>query len=171
MTDIFISYARDDQDKAQALAAELTRSGYAVWWDQHIGAGADFAQDIERELTAAKVVIVLWTAAAAQSHWVKDEADSAQRRGVLVPLKFDANEPPLGFRQFQTIDFSDWDKRPDRLPYQRLTEILQTRLNDDEDPLRRPVRSKFQIAADQVLPVGGRRLPCLCPEWVPVPRW
>ena len=158
MTDIFISYARDDQDKAKALAAELTRSGYVVWWDQRIGAGADFALDIERELSAAKAVIVIWTAAAAQSHWVKDEADSAQRRGVLVPLKFDANEPPLGFRQFQTIDFSAWDKRPDRAPYQRLVEVLQTKINSADDPLRRPVPSKFQITACQILPVCGRRL-------------
>ncbi len=144
MADIFISYARDDQDKAQALAAELARSGYAVWWDQHIGAGADFAKDIERELSAAKAVIVVWTTAAAQSHWVKDEADSAQRRGVLIPLKFDANEPPLGFRQFQTIDFSAWDKRPDRSPYQRLIEVLEKKLNDEDDLLPRPVPASFK---------------------------
>lgn len=143
MTDIFISYARDDQDKAKALATELTRSGYAVWWDQHIGAGADFARDIERQLLSAKAVIVIWTKAAAQSHWVKDEADAAQRRGVLIPLKFDASEPPLGFRQFQTIDFSAWDKRPDRSPYQRLIEVLQTKINDD-GLLRRPLPSSFK---------------------------
>lgn len=143
MTDIFISYARDDQQHARALADELTRSGYSVWWDQRIGAGDDFSRDIERELSLAKAVIVIWTDSAARSHWVKDEADSARRRGVLVPLRFDDSEPPLGFRQFQTIDFSAWDRRPGRLPYGRLIEVLQTKLSDG-GPASRPTPNSFK---------------------------
>ena len=33
MSDIFISYARTNRDRAQALAAALDQRGYSVWWD------------------------------------------------------------------------------------------------------------------------------------------
>ncbi len=35
-----------------------------------------------------------------------DEATRGRDRRVLVPLSLDGSEPPLGFRQFQTIDIS-----------------------------------------------------------------
>jgi hypothetical protein len=37
---IFLSYAREDFDCAQALAAALKRAGHSVWWDSHIRGGA-----------------------------------------------------------------------------------------------------------------------------------
>ncbi len=127
MADIFISYASKDRDKAKALASALKHAGLSVWWDQRIDAGADFSEDIERELSTAKAVAVIWTDASIKSHWVKDEASFGQKNGTLVPLQFDASDPPLGFRQFQTVDFKQWDGRPDHPSCRKLIDVVQSK--------------------------------------------
>ena len=56
---IFISYAREDRDTAQALAAALAADGHAVWWDRELGGGDDFSLEIERQLNAARLALSL----------------------------------------------------------------------------------------------------------------
>jgi len=43
--DVFISYARPDRERIEALATVLASEGYAVWWDHDISGGAAFAAD------------------------------------------------------------------------------------------------------------------------------
>jgi len=75
MSDIFISYAREDHTKTKVLAEALEQKGFTVWWDPKIVAGAQFDQVIKRELDAAKCIVVLWSKASVKSRWVKDEAN------------------------------------------------------------------------------------------------
>jgi serine/threonine protein phosphatase PrpC len=106
MADIFISYSSTERSLAASLAAELTSLGYSVWWDYEIVGGAKFRNEIRRELTAARAVIVLWTLASIESHWVQEEADDAQYNGKLVPIRaadLDPRQLPLGFRSLQTL--------------------------------------------------------------------
>ncbi len=104
MADVFISYARDDREAARELAALVSAQGYEVWWDRELIPGDAYADVIEKTLDAAKVVIVLWSAVSRKSYWVRDEAAVGRDRGRLVPVALDAEPPPLGFRQLQTID-------------------------------------------------------------------
>ncbi len=106
MADVFISYAREDRSDAAAIAAALEGTGFTVWWDRKIQSGAEFSADIERELIAAKAVIVCWSENGAASRWVKDEAGFAADAGKLLALTLDGGPPPLGFRQFHSLDFS-----------------------------------------------------------------
>ncbi len=106
MADIFISYARPDRDRIEAISNRLEAAGYTVWWDRQIIGGEDFYQAIERELEAAKVVLVAWSEHSAQSRWVKDEASVAAESGKIVSLHLDGGEPPLGFKQYHSLDFS-----------------------------------------------------------------
>ena len=108
MAHLFISYARADQPVIEKLAAALEASGHSVWWDRHIRGGASFAKDIEAQLQKADAVIVAWSRAANLSDWVKDEAVYARDKGVLIPICLNHCEAPLGFRQYQTIDFDKW---------------------------------------------------------------
>lgn len=108
MADIFISYAREDRETVAKLAAALEGAGYSVWWDRHIVGGAEFSADIEREIAAARAVIVAWSAHGNASHWVKDEAAMARDAGKLVPLSLDGCEPPIGYRQFHALPFAGW---------------------------------------------------------------
>jgi tetratricopeptide (TPR) repeat protein len=109
MSDIFLSYAREDRDKAELLARAFEQQEWAVWWDKVIPPGKKYAEVIGEELASAKAVIVLWSRASVASDWVKDEAQEGANRGILVPVLVDKVNPPYGFRQVQTADLSDWD--------------------------------------------------------------
>jgi len=110
---VFLSYAREDAAAAKLLAAGIDRAGHKVWWDHQIQGGSRFASEIDRELKNAEVVVVLWTSTSVESPWVQDEAAEGRDSGRLLPVIIDAEKPPLGFRQFQSIDFRDWDGQAD----------------------------------------------------------
>ena len=116
MASVFLSYDRDDADKARLIALALERAGHSVWWDTHISGGSQFAKEIEQALDQADVVLVLWTRFSIESPWVRDEAGAGRDRGRLVPLSLEGTLPPLGFRQFQSIDLGGWRGRG-RIPH------------------------------------------------------
>ncbi len=93
------------------LAEALSAAGLSVWWDTAIEGGADFSDDIARELEAADVVVVAWSATSVGSAWVRDEAGAGRDRKRLVPVQLDSTPPPLGFRQLQAVDLSGWRGR------------------------------------------------------------
>lgn len=108
---IFLSYDRDDSERARHFARALEQAGHNVWWDLHVRGGAQFGKVIEEALKAADAVIVLWSKNSIESAWVRDEAAAGRDSGRLIPVTIDGTEPPLGFRQFQTIDLSKWKGR------------------------------------------------------------
>jgi len=108
MSRVFLSYARDDVDAARQLAEDLGQSGHDVWWDRHLHGGSRFDQEIEEALNNAQAVVVLWSSASVNSAWVKDEAAEARDSERLVPVSIGSAKPPLGFRQFHTIDLGPW---------------------------------------------------------------
>src|SRR6185295_6443887 len=112
MSDIFISYAREDRDKAELLARVFEQQKWNVWWDKVIPPGKKYSDVIGAELASAKAVIVLWSQASVASDWVKDEAQEGVIRKILVPALIEKVSPPYGFRQVQTADLSDWDGSP-----------------------------------------------------------
>jgi tetratricopeptide (TPR) repeat protein len=131
MASVFLSYDRDDAAQARPVASSLDKAGHTVWWDKHIGGGTQYAKEIEQALNSADVVVVLWSASSIESPWVRDEAGSGRDRGRLVPLSLDGTLPPLGFRQFQSIDLGAWRGRG-RVP--RLREILSAIERQVKDP-------------------------------------
>jgi len=109
MADIVLSYARENRPQAESLSRALEDAGWSVWWDREILPGLSYEQVIEAELSAARCVVVLWSASARQSNWVRDEATLALSRNVLVSVLLDDSAPPLGFRQQQTASLAHWD--------------------------------------------------------------
>src|SRR5678816_421812 len=110
MARVFLSYAREDVETARKLAGVLADAGQTVWWDRHVHGGANFSEEIDRELKNAQVVMVLWSPSSIASAWVQDEAAEGRDSGRLVPATLDSVKPPLGFRQLQCIDLSPWHK-------------------------------------------------------------
>lgn len=108
---VFLSYAHADQAPARRLAGVLEKCGYVVWWDALIEGGTRYARSIDEALQAADVILVLWSKQSIESDWVRDEAAQGRDRRRLVPLSLDGTLPPLGFRQLQMIDLSDWHGR------------------------------------------------------------
>ena len=111
MAKVFLSYDRDDTERARPLALALERAGHSVWWDLHIRGGEQYTKVIDEALKAADAVVVLWSRFSVDSAWVRDEAAAGRDSGRLVPAALDDTVPPLGFRQFQTIDLSLWRGR------------------------------------------------------------
>jgi tetratricopeptide (TPR) repeat protein len=105
---VFLSYDREDLATAKAVAAFLTEAGHSVWWDRHIRGGAQYSKEIERALEDSDAVVVLWSNASVNSEWVRDEAAEGRERGTLIPVLIEPVKAPMGFRQFQTIDLTDW---------------------------------------------------------------
>jgi tetratricopeptide (TPR) repeat protein len=110
MASVFLSYSRNDTARVGPLATALEQDGHQVWWDEHITGGHEFAEDIEQALGKAELVVVLWSKSSVKSAWVRDEAASGRDSGRLIPISLDGSQPPLGFRQYQTIDGRNDDK-------------------------------------------------------------
>lgn len=108
--DVFVSYKAEDRSRVLWLVDALEAEGLSVWWDAHIGAGANWQKEIERHLDAAKCVIVVWSKRSVGDHgaFVRDEARRSQRRNAYVPVCFDGVEPPLGFGEIQALDLKGW---------------------------------------------------------------
>ena len=108
MSDIFISYARSTADQAQAVAEALRALGYGVWRDDELPAHRDYSEVIEERLRAAKAVVVVWSAEAVKSQWVRAEADLAREAGTLVQLSLDGAALPMPFNRIQCADMTGW---------------------------------------------------------------
>jgi adenylate cyclase len=106
---VFLSYAREDEGAAKQLAEGVGRAGHDVWWDRHIQGGSRFSTEIDRELKSADAVVVLWSPASVESAWVQDEAAEGRDSGRLVPVSLGGSRPPLGFRQFHTVELASWN--------------------------------------------------------------
>jgi adenylate cyclase len=109
MAHVFISYARADETVASQIADCLRKDGFEVWRDDELPAHRAYAEVIEERIRDAGAVVVLWSAAAAQSQWVRAEADSARGNKTLVQVNLDGTVPPLPFNQIQCADLKGWD--------------------------------------------------------------
>jgi hypothetical protein len=108
MSDIFISYHNADRPGAQMLAQALGGCGWSIFWDRKIPVGKTWPETIGRELDDARCVVVLWSKTSIKSDWVREEAEHAKHRGVLIPVLIDNVLPPIGFRTIQAADLVDW---------------------------------------------------------------
>jgi hypothetical protein len=126
MSDIFISYKREEQPQAKVLAVALERQGWSVWWDPKLRAGEHFDDVIERALREAKCVIVLWSRRSVESRYIRDEATYALNREKLVPVAIEDVRPPFRFEGLQTARLSDWDGSGTSGEYQKLVQDLRS---------------------------------------------
>ncbi|HYU30577.1 MAG TPA: toll/interleukin-1 receptor domain-containing protein, partial [Thermoanaerobaculia bacterium] len=110
MTDIFISYKREDEARVAPIVEGLRGAGLSVWWDREISGGEAWRQSISEQLEAARCVIVVWSeiSVGPLGEFVQDEAGRAKARGVLVPVRIDRVKEPLGFGEIQSLDLVGW---------------------------------------------------------------
>jgi adenylate cyclase len=132
MARVFLSYARDDAELAKQLASLIGDAGHQVWWDREIQGGTHFSSEIDKALQDADAVLVLWTESSVKSAWVQDEAAEGRDSGRLVPATLNGARPPLGFRQYQSIDLGRWTG--DREPQQFDALLRAIQKTGDEHP-------------------------------------
>jgi formylglycine-generating enzyme required for sulfatase activity len=141
MADVFISYKRERRPAARHLEQILIRYGYTVWFDLALVRGKDYEAQIERELTAAKAVIVLWCGLSVASEGVRSEASRAKSDGKLIPLVIEPCKLPLFSTLEQNIDLTDAAGSP-RDP------ALDPVLDDLERLVGRPPHSDLRALRD-----------------------
>ncbi|HXV84855.1 MAG TPA: ankyrin repeat domain-containing protein [Candidatus Binatia bacterium] len=135
MSDIFISYTREEQPVARKLADALEGEGWSVWWDPKLRAGEHFDDVIEKALNEAKCVIVMWSERSVQSRYVRDEATYALENDKLLPVAIENVTLPFRFRGVQTRSLLNWDGSRNSSGFRRLVEDISTILGPS--PMRR----------------------------------
>lgn len=141
--DIFISYCRQDRPAARLFAEAFAEEGFNVWWDAVMHSGETFDEVIERNLRAAKAVVVLWSPRSVASRWVRAEATQADRANKLVPVIIEPCERPIIFELTHTADLPDWKGDRSDPSWQSLVNDLRRLVPTKE---KVPVRDSTEAA-------------------------
>ncbi|EAQ27877.1 hypothetical protein NAP1_09792 [Erythrobacter sp. NAP1] len=146
---LFLSYTRADIDQAGNLRKILEANGFEVWWDQLLEGGVNYLPTTEAALEGADCVVVLWTERSVDSSWVRDEAQRGRERGCLVPVTLDGTMSPLGFRQIQLLDMSNWSGASDAPEITKLVNAIngQVAANAGESGMAAPKASPAPISS------------------------
>jgi hypothetical protein len=108
MTDVFISYKREDHVRVDRLASLLKEFQLSVWHDAALGAGESWHERIMVVAERAKCIVVCWTDEAAKSRWVLGEVEIGLRREVLVPTAWAPCMPPPRLAHLHMANMTDW---------------------------------------------------------------
>jgi len=146
---LFISYSHEDKSVAKQVAEALSGRGYDLFWDAKIPTGMTFDTYIYRELEDSDAVIVLWSKHSVDSDYVKEEAEYAKNKRILVPLTIDATNPPFGFARLQTTDISGWHGSTKDPRWQAVVRSIDATLGDET----RRLSGESHAAADELPPV------------------
>lgn len=128
VSDVFVSYKREDFSRVERLVAALRAEGFDVWWDQDIPPGAPWEAAITAALDKARCVVVCWSQASTHPQHgakVQIEARVANDAGKLIQLTLEPISQPLFFRQWQAADLSSWSGERDDPSFQRVAAAVR----------------------------------------------
>ncbi len=150
MSDVFISYKREDEVRVGRLARALEHAGLSIWWDRGLPGAESWRENIAAALHSAKCVVVVWSqgSVGVEGAFVRDEAGRAMANGILVPVMIDKVAPPLGFGELQAIDLTGWRGNPRDPFFQDLVAVIRAKLDHTpmpppKGPTRRVMRRLF----------------------------
>jgi TIR domain len=107
MSQVFISYAREDRETALRIVETVGQAGLQVWHYDAISPEGSFEEQVRRELETALCVVVVWSEAAARSHFLQAEvlhrAIQAWSSDRLVLAALDDTPLPVGLRDLSPI--------------------------------------------------------------------
>ncbi|MBS0477827.1 MAG: TIR domain-containing protein [Proteobacteria bacterium] len=147
MSDIFLSYVREDKARVAPLVARLRFAELDVWWDDDILPDQPWEATIEQALADADTVVVCWSRASVASENVRAEARWAKGQGKLIQVFIDRCDPPLFFGERQGIDLARTADYRDDPAIERLI----TRLRE-----RTGATNAAPVAAGAAIPVRSR---------------
>ncbi len=120
MSNVFISYKREDKTRVETLYALLLDLDVPVWFDTGIEVGQEWERRILEQIDKAQAVIVCWSFAAVSSHWVMREAQIGLDRGILVPVTIHPCSLVSPFDALQSANLTQWDGSPDHPEIQKV---------------------------------------------------
>jgi adenylate cyclase len=155
MSDVFVSYARTTEAIAESVCEALRSSGFSVWRDDELPAHRAYGDVIEERLKASKAVVVLWSAEAAVSQWVRAEADAARGAGTLVQASVDGTVPPMPFNQIQCASLKGWAGDAVTPGWKKVLASVAALVEPTSVPDIRPGRSSTHLVSVCVLPFAN----------------
>ena len=156
MPHVFVSYAHSTEAQAQQVSVALRGLGHEVWRDEDLPAHRPYSEVIEERLNAAGAVVVIWSAEAVKSQWVRAEANAAREKGTLVQASVDGTVPPMPFNQIQCADLEGWVGDTSATGWRKVADSVRALMgaaNAAPEPAARPgKRSQLSIC---VLPFSN----------------
>jgi Predicted nucleotide-binding protein containing TIR -like domain len=135
----FLSYSWSDKEFATQLHADLKSIGVRCWLDEkELRPGDNILEQVDRALDARDKILLVVSAAALKSQWVKREIDhalkveQARHSTILFPLAVDSaafeRAADSTLRRVQgklMLDFREWRSAPEyRREFKRLAQAL-----------------------------------------------
>jgi TIR domain len=132
--DVFVSYSQPDRDAALELVSSVESHGIECWVaPRDIAPAADWAEEIIDAITAARVMVLVFSASANASPQVRREVERAVHKGVTVlPVRIEDVLPAKSLEYFlSTQHWLDAFPAPRAPHYARLCAYLSAILAAD----------------------------------------
>ena len=107
MTDVYISYAREDRESVRKLSETLRLEGWDVWMDPSEPLPSHSAA-LDIKLASAGAILVVWSGYSRGSETVRSEAATGLYKNKLIQVRIDAASPPRPFDQVEVVDIGRW---------------------------------------------------------------
>jgi TIR domain len=144
---VFISYSQADRECAFELVGQLEEQGVQCWIaPRDITPSADWAAEIMDAISAAQVMILVFSASSNQSPQVRREVERAVHRQLsILPFRIEDVPPSKSLEYFlSTQHWMDAFPPPRSAHYARLCSYLKTQLNSP--PMRAASPHSFDAA-------------------------
>ena len=131
--DIFISYSQPDRDCAFELTHHLEANGFTVWIaPRDVSPAAEWAAEIIEAISAARVMVLVFSAGSNSSPQVRREVERAVHKGLrILPFRIEDVMPSSSLEYFLSSQHWLDGILPPRAPhYERLCACLRTWLSD-----------------------------------------
>lgn len=130
MAEVFVAAAPGEEAQARGFAEALTLLGYKA------EAGAPNETDIAKRADEAKVVLVLWSVAAAGAPWVAARAILALDRKNLINAELESGATPAPFQGAPKVDLLPRDRTRFRKRFEALIAELDKLSPTKADPAK-----------------------------------
>lgn len=103
---IFVSHAHEDNAWCRAFVQALRQAGADMWYDEHNLGYGTLGEEIERELRARPIFLVILSPAAIHKPWVRREVEAAislkdeEPERIVLPMMA---EVPLFWRGYKRV--------------------------------------------------------------------
>lgn len=145
--DIFISYSSKQKSVADGVCHFLEENGYKCWMaPRDIPAGSAYGDLIDEAIVNSKLVVLVFSQAAALSKWVKGEINVAfDENKYILPFRIDETKIAGGFRvmlnQMHWVDA--FPHYAEKLPV--LLESIRNLIGERRNPNERVVEKEPEI--------------------------
>jgi hypothetical protein len=154
LSDIFISYSQADRACAHEMVALLEAQGLRCWIaPRDISPSADWAAEIIDAISAARVMVLVFSSSSNRSPQVRREIERAVHKGVTVlPFRIEDVAPSKSLEFFLSAQhWLDAFPPPLEAHYRRLSRYLSAQLAPPAIPGAEPLSAGAQAQRSREL--------------------